>query len=84
MFLVEMTLGIVLSGGSVREMFLKQMEQQAAGNPALKDALEILNSTGGIAVFLATMMVFTFITCTVLTTLGGALGAQFGKRQPHS
>jgi hypothetical protein len=81
LFLVETTLGVVLSGGSVRDVFLRQVEQQAATNPALADAVKLLSSTGGLVAFLLTMMLFVFITCTVLAALGGALGAQFNSRR---
>jgi len=76
--LVQFTLVVLLSDENFRETFRTQMAQQAAHNPELQNALQVLNSTPGMTAVIGTAIVFFFITFTLLTTLGGALAAQLG------
>jgi len=74
---VQFTLNVAFSDVNIREMFRRQLEQQAASNPDLQNALQMLNSTPGVTAVVGTSIIVLFIIFTVLTTLGGALGAQF-------
>jgi len=48
----------------------------SADDPNVKEALRILQSPGGIAVFVIVALLFSFLMITFLCTAGGALGAK--------
>ena len=81
--LVQITLSVLFAETPLREVFRRLVEQQKPPSPDLQRIMEVINSTAGFAALIVTMLVFLFISCTLLATLGGAVGAQFPTVKPR-
>lgn len=79
MFLIATTVEVLAKRESISEAVLRDLERQSAQNPAMKEAFASVDQATLLAMFLVVTLIFSFITCTTLSSLGGALTAHFKR-----
>jgi len=68
------------ANGGIATVFRQQLKNPA--DPAIQEALRLLETTPGLAAILLVMLFMLFIFITLLSMAGGALGAKFvGRHQ---
>lgn len=78
------TLAIVpaaMSAGGLGAIFEQQLRNMPAGDPNVEQALELFRSPGGVIAVLTMTLLLFFGLITLLSTVGGALGAHIAGRQ---
>jgi hypothetical protein len=68
-------------GGGIASMYEEQIRKMSVSDPNVEQAIKILQSPGGMAVFIIVALLFFFAIITFLCTAGGALGAKLVGRE---
>ncbi len=68
----------VAANGGIATLFRQQLKNPS--DPAIQEALRMLESTPGLAAILLMMLFMLFVFITLLSMAGGALGAKFVSR----
>jgi len=64
------------SGGGFASVYQAQVRKMSGNDPNVQEALKMLESPSGMALFVIIALVFLFLIITFLCTAGGALGAK--------
>jgi len=70
------TLVTLISGGGSASLFQAQVRKMSANDPNVQEALKMLESPTGLALFVIVALLFLFLIITFLCTAGAALGAK--------
>jgi len=68
-------------GGGIAALYQEQMRKMSVSDPNVEQALKVLQSPGGMAMFIVVALLFFFAIITFLCTAGGALGAKLVGRE---
>jgi len=63
-------------GGGFASVYQAQVRKMYGNDPSVQQALKMLESPSGLAVFVVIALLFLFLIITFLSTAGGALGAK--------
>jgi hypothetical protein len=76
---VVFTLSVVplIQGGKIASLYEEQFRKMSVNNPDVQQAIKILETPSGLAMFVVVALIFFFLIITFLCTAGGALGAKF-------
>ena len=66
----------LIRGGQIATVYQEQFRKMSASDPNVQEALRILQSPSGLALFVIVALLFFFLIITFLCTAGGALGAK--------
>ena len=67
----------LIQGGGIASLYEEQFRKMSVNNPNVQQALKILESPSGFAMFVVVALMLFFLIITFLCTAGGALGAKF-------
>ncbi|HVN06930.1 MAG TPA: zinc ribbon domain-containing protein, partial [Bryobacteraceae bacterium] len=75
---VVFTISVVplIRGGGIATLYEQQFRKMYANDPSVDQAIKILQSPSGLALFVVIALLFFFLIITFLCTAGGALGAK--------
>ena len=75
---VFMTLTVIAlsSGGGLVNSYRDQFRSRGLDDPNVRQLLEVLQNPAGMATILLLSLLFLFVLCTLLPTMGGAFGAK--------
>lgn len=75
---VVFTISVVplIRGGGMATLYEQQFRKMYANDPSVEQAIRILQSPSGLAMFVVVALLFFFLIITFLCTAGGALGAK--------
>lgn len=73
---VLFSVSAALSDGQLAQMYREQLQQMPAGDPKMAEAIQMLETPGGMAMVFVTSLIFLFMMVTAFCTAGGALGAK--------
>ncbi|MFN0170356.1 MAG: hypothetical protein ACKV22_28385 [Bryobacteraceae bacterium] len=73
---VLFSVSAALSEGQLAQMYREQLQQMPAGDPKMAEAIQMLETPGGMAMVFVTSFAFLFMMVTAFCTAGGALGAK--------
>ena len=76
----------LIHSGTIASIYKEQLHTMAASDANVQEALRILQSPGGLTMFVIMALLFLFLIITFLCTAGGALGAKLvgGIAQPRA
>ena len=66
----------LISGGGFASLYQAQMRKMSGNDPNVEEALKMLQTPTGLAVFVIIALLFLFLIITFLCTAGAALGAK--------
>lgn len=66
----------LIRGGGISQLYEQQFRKMYANDPNVEQAMKILQSPSGLAMFVIIALLFFFLMITFLCTAGGALGAK--------
>jgi hypothetical protein len=67
---------VLTSRGGFASVYQEQMLKMSANDPNVRQALKMMETSSGMAVFVIVALFFLFLIITFLCTAGGALGAK--------
>jgi hypothetical protein len=75
---VVFTLSVVplIQGGKIASLYEEQFRKMSANDANVQQAIKILETPSGLAMFVVVALLFFFLIITFLCTAGGALGAK--------
>ena len=76
----------LIHSGTIASIYKEQLHTMAASDANVQEALRILQSPGGLTMFVIMALLFLFLIITFLCSAGGALGAKLvgGIAQPRA
>jgi len=74
----------LIHGGQIATLYEEQVRKMSANDPGVEQALKILQSPSGLALFMVLALLFFFLIITFLCTAGGALGAKLMGGVPEA
>ncbi|HTQ58530.1 MAG TPA: zinc ribbon domain-containing protein [Bryobacteraceae bacterium] len=76
----------LIHSGTIASIYKEQLHTMAASDANVQEALRVLQSPGGLTMFVIMALLFLFLIITFLCTAGGALGAKLvgGIAQPRA
>ena len=66
----------LIRGGKIAALYEEQFRKMSGNDPNVQEAIKILQSPSGMALFVIMALLFFFLIITFLCTAGGALGAK--------
>jgi len=83
---VVFTVSVVplIRGGGIATLYEQQFRKMYANDPSVEQAIKILQSPSGLALFVVIALLFFFVIITFLCTAGGALGAKLMGGVPEA
>ncbi|HLY18984.1 MAG TPA: zinc ribbon domain-containing protein [Bryobacteraceae bacterium] len=66
----------LIRGGKIASLYEEQFRKMSVNDPNVQQAIKLLESPSGLAMFVVIALLFFFLIITFLCTAGGALGAK--------
>src|SRR5579862_6764880 len=66
----------LIRGGKIAALYEEQFRKMSVNDPNVQQAIKLLESPSGLAMFVVIALLFFFLIITFLCTAGGALGAK--------